>query len=188
MEGLSLDFEPLPWTAVPNLEAALAIIDACAAPNLGLMLDAWHFFRSGSSTSELTPDAAAKVTGAQLNDLPSSPERRGFRTRWDEARALAGSGRQAGRVIGLVRLLGLATRAAGSGDSAMAAEALTRRRLPGEGDAPVAELLGALLDAGYDGPLGIEVFSTALHRLPPEEIARHAMRTARSLLPSASDA
>jgi sugar phosphate isomerase/epimerase len=47
-----------------------------------------------------------------------------------------------------------------------------RRLLPGTGAFDLAGLFGALDDAGYSGPLGIEVLSTELRRLPPAKGAR----------------
>lgn len=50
------------------------------------------------------------------------------------------------------------------------------RVLPGQGVLPVAELVRELRDAGYKGPLSIEVFDAAGRGLPPVVMAQDAMR------------
>jgi sugar phosphate isomerase/epimerase len=56
------------------------------------------------------------------------------------------------------------------------------RLLPGAGDAPLLDLLRALRDTGTQAPLGVEVFSAELDRLPPVEAARRAGDATRKLL------
>lgn len=51
------------------------------------------------------------------------------------------------------------------------------RRLPGEGEFPVAEYVEALADAGYPGPWGIEVLSERLRELPIEDAFTRAFET-----------
>jgi sugar phosphate isomerase/epimerase len=59
---------------------------------------------------------------------------------------------------------------------------LHERMLPGEGEFDLAGLMGTLLDIGCRAPLGVEVFSDALHQLSPVEAARKAGAAARRLL------
>jgi sugar phosphate isomerase/epimerase len=59
---------------------------------------------------------------------------------------------------------------------------LHERRLPGEGDFDLAGLLRALIEAGSDAPIGVEVFSDALQSLGPIEAARQAGAATRELL------
>lgn len=60
-------------------------------------------------------------------------------------------------------------------------ETMQRRLLPGDGDIPLAELLGTLAAGGCKAPLGVEVFSTELQRLAPVEIGRRAGARLRGL-------
>jgi sugar phosphate isomerase/epimerase len=49
-------------------------------------------------------------------------------------------------------------------------EVINRRKLPGEGEFPVAEYIAVLRDLGYAGPWGVEVLSEELRNLPIEQI------------------
>lgn len=49
-----------------------------------------------------------------------------------------------------------------------------QRLLPGDGIIDVERFVDKLKSAGYQGPVGIEVFNDALKRLPPDVAARHA--------------
>ena len=66
------------------------------------------------------------------------------------------------------------------------------RALPGDGDAPVAELLAALAEAGWDGFYDLEIFSDdgtfgaaypdSVWALPAEEAARRGIASVRRSL------
>ena len=60
--GLTADLESMPWTAVPNLKEAMRIVGEVDQPNAGLLVDALHFDRSQSLTSDI-----AKIPRAQLH-------------------------------------------------------------------------------------------------------------------------
>jgi sugar phosphate isomerase/epimerase len=175
VRGLSIDLEFLPWSPIPDLGTATAIVEACELPNVGVMLDSWHFFRSGGRVSELTPDVIGRITGVQLNDAPVVPAQRGIRGRWDTNRALLGWARNGWRTLGARDLLRLTRNAAQSADPDLIGETLTQRLLPGDGEQPVAELVAALKDGGCGAAMGVEVFNSQLHRLPAREVARRAM-------------
>ena len=49
-------------------------------------------------------------------------------------------------------------------------EVINRRKLPGEGEFPVAEYVAVFRELGYDGPWGVEVLSEELRNLPIEQI------------------
>jgi sugar phosphate isomerase/epimerase len=53
-------------------------------------------------------------------------------------------------------------------------EVINRRKLPGEGEFPIAEYVSVLRELGYDGPWGVEVLSEELRNLPIEEIFERA--------------
>ena len=63
----------------------------------------------------------------------------------------------------------------------LVAETLHGRRLPGEGELDLARLVATLREIGADAPLGVEVFSDALHALAPDEAARRARDALRGL-------
>ncbi|MFB8387456.1 TIM barrel protein [Microbacterium sp. NPDC055910] len=51
--GLTLDLEFPSWTETPNLSEAVRVLRAADQPNAGLLIDALHFWRSGSTLDEL---------------------------------------------------------------------------------------------------------------------------------------
>lgn len=65
------------------------------------------------------------------------------------------------------------------------AETLHRRRLPGEGDVDFPAILAALRSAGAAVPIGVEVFSDELAKLPAEEAGRRAGEALRRVLAGA---
>jgi sugar phosphate isomerase/epimerase len=56
-------------------------------------------------------------------------------------------------------------------------EVINRRRLPGEGEFPVAGYVAVLRELGYEGPWGVEVLSEELRNLPIEQIFERAYRS-----------
>ncbi|HYZ32970.1 MAG TPA: TIM barrel protein [Crenalkalicoccus sp.] len=51
------------------------------------------------------------------------------------------------------------------------------RSFPGQGELPVAEFLRAVLEAGYAGPLSLEVFNDEFRAAPSRRIARDGLRS-----------
>ncbi|HXY94688.1 MAG TPA: TIM barrel protein [Acidimicrobiia bacterium] len=72
--GLRLHVEFLPWSRIPDLATAVAIVTAAGRANGGVMVDSWHFTRSNSTLDELRATPGDLVFGVQLNDGPASPE------------------------------------------------------------------------------------------------------------------
>ena len=76
--GLTVSYEFIPGTGVPNLESALRLIDAVERENFGLILDAWQWFHSsrGAGVKELSTVSADRIHIVQLNDaLAPDPDR-----------------------------------------------------------------------------------------------------------------
>ena len=67
----------------------------------------------------------------------------------------------------------------------LVAETLQRRRLPGEGDADLVEMMRRLGAGGCRAPVGVEVFSDELKKLPARETAQRAADTTRAVLAEA---
>ena len=72
--GLLVHLEFLPWSKIPDLATAWQIIRGADRPNGGLMLDAWHYFRSGPDSTLLRSIPGASILGVQLSDAPAAPE------------------------------------------------------------------------------------------------------------------
>ena len=64
-------------------------------------------------------------------------------------------------------------------------ETTTARLLPGEGAIPLARWIRLLDEIGSRAPIGVEVFSAALDRLPPSEVGRRCGEAARRVLAEA---
>jgi sugar phosphate isomerase/epimerase len=67
--GTRVAIEPMPFSAIASISMAAQIVRAAAHPAAGLIIDAWHVFRAGTSLDELraalTP---AMIFGVELND------------------------------------------------------------------------------------------------------------------------
>ena len=64
-------------------------------------------------------------------------------------------------------------------------ETLHGRLLPGDGDIDLSGIVSALREIGSRAPIGVEVFSDDLQRLPPVEIGRRCGETTRAILAAA---
>ena len=60
----------LPWTVVPDLGAALAVVQATGRPEVGVLVDALHFDRSGSSLADLAQVPPSRLPFMHLCDAP----------------------------------------------------------------------------------------------------------------------
>lgn len=71
--GLSCVLEFFPWTVVPDLAAANAIVDATGYETLGILLDTLHFNRSGSTLDDLDRTPRHRLSFIHLCDAPVRP-------------------------------------------------------------------------------------------------------------------
>jgi sugar phosphate isomerase/epimerase len=140
--GLLVHLEFLPWSRIADLTTAWEVVRRADRPNGGIALDAWHWFRSDTSSDLVTLRSipGPKVFGVQLDDAPAEPE-----------------------------------------PNLMSAT-LHQRLLPGEGAIDLAALTHALREIGTAAPIGVEVFSDALHALGPVEAAQRAADATRAVL------
>ena len=70
--GLKVSFEFFPWTVVPDLTAALALVQR-AGPEVGILVDSLHFNRSGSTLEQLRAIPRDRLRFAHLCDAPVMP-------------------------------------------------------------------------------------------------------------------
>jgi sugar phosphate isomerase/epimerase len=94
---------------------------------------------------------------------------------WDALRTVPGD-----RIIGVQ----LSDGPADPEENLMAAT-LRERRVPGDGDFDLTKLVSTLGEIEAAAPLGVEVFSDALHALPPDEAAVKAGDGTRAVLDAA---
>ena len=64
--GLQVAVEAFPWSVLAGPAAVPELLRQVQAPNLGQMVDVWHFFNNGGTPDALTGPIAA----VQLNDGP----------------------------------------------------------------------------------------------------------------------
>jgi sugar phosphate isomerase/epimerase len=69
--GLTADLEFMPWTSVPDLKTASRIVEQVGKANAGVLVDALHFDRSGSSIADLAGIPAGRLHYWQLCDGPA---------------------------------------------------------------------------------------------------------------------
>jgi sugar phosphate isomerase/epimerase len=72
--GLLVHLEWLAWSRIPDLATAWQVVRAADRPNGGIMLDAWHYFRSRPDGELLRTIPGASILGVQLCDAPAAPE------------------------------------------------------------------------------------------------------------------
>jgi sugar phosphate isomerase/epimerase len=72
--GLLVQLEFLPWSKIPDLLTAAAIVQGAGRSNGGVAVDSWHFARSTSDLADLRALEGNLVVGVQLNDGPAAPE------------------------------------------------------------------------------------------------------------------
>ncbi len=68
--GLTADLEFMPWTAVKTVADALKIVESAGQENGGVLVDALHFDRSGSTLAEVAALPRHRLNYAQLCDGP----------------------------------------------------------------------------------------------------------------------
>jgi sugar phosphate isomerase/epimerase len=66
--GIWVDLEFMPILGMPDLAAAWSIVGAAKRPNSGIMLDSWHFTKSGSDINLLKSIPAEYLRSFQLSD------------------------------------------------------------------------------------------------------------------------
>ena len=65
--GARVAIEFVPWTGIPDIAAAAAIVRAAGRRNGGIALDTWHWFR-GNPSAETLRTVADRIFMLQLND------------------------------------------------------------------------------------------------------------------------
>jgi sugar phosphate isomerase/epimerase len=69
--GLAVCVEFMPEGSLTDLDTALAIVEAADTPNVGILLDTWHFFRTGGRPEDVAALPGGTITGLQVSDARS---------------------------------------------------------------------------------------------------------------------
>jgi sugar phosphate isomerase/epimerase len=72
--GLLVHIEFLPWSSIPDIESAWAIVREAGRQNGGVLLDTWHFLRSGGTLERLAEVPLDRVYAIQVSDAPAVAE------------------------------------------------------------------------------------------------------------------
>jgi sugar phosphate isomerase/epimerase len=72
--GLLVHIEFLPWSSIPDIESAWAIVREAGRQNGGVLLDTWHFLRSGGTLERLAEVPRDRVYAIQVSDAPAVAE------------------------------------------------------------------------------------------------------------------
>lgn len=72
--SVRLAIEFVPTGAISDFARALEVVERADRDNGGIMVDSWHFFRSGSSLDQLARCPGDRIFSVQLNDAPAQPE------------------------------------------------------------------------------------------------------------------
>jgi 4-hydroxyphenylpyruvate dioxygenase len=75
---ITIEFSPTSLT-IDTLESALGLATDIGAPNVGVLLDTWHFYRSGGELDDLAGLPPAVITAIQINDAPSAAQQQSAR-------------------------------------------------------------------------------------------------------------
>ena len=67
-EGLDLCVEFIPGTGIPDLKTCLEILQLTRHSNAGVLLDSWHFARSGGMPGDIDAQTAKLIRSVQLSD------------------------------------------------------------------------------------------------------------------------
>jgi sugar phosphate isomerase/epimerase len=72
--GLLVHIEFLPWSGIPDIESAWEIVREAGRDNGGVLLDTWHFVRSGGTPESLRAIPRDRVYAIQVSDAPAMAE------------------------------------------------------------------------------------------------------------------
>ncbi|MBE2998191.1 sugar phosphate isomerase/epimerase [Nocardiopsis sp. HNM0947] len=99
---LVVGVEFMPYSGIPDVPSALRAMDRSGRENTGLIVDAWHWARSGSTAASLEGLDPGRVVSVQLCDVLATPMEP-MRTESLHHRVLPGQGH--GDVAGMLRAL-----------------------------------------------------------------------------------
>ena len=72
--GLALALEFLPWCRPGSIGEAVSILDAAGCEQSGLMLDSWHFYKSGEDFEALASLPPERIIATQNNGVAQRPQ------------------------------------------------------------------------------------------------------------------
>jgi sugar phosphate isomerase/epimerase len=70
---LQVALEFMPYSGVPDLATAAAVLRDAGRPNGALLIDVWHWVRAGTTPVDLAPVPAERIVALQLCDVREHP-------------------------------------------------------------------------------------------------------------------
>ena len=67
-DGLALSVEFMPEGSIKDLETTVRVVERAGAANVGVLLDTWHFFRTGGRPEDVRALAPGTITALQVSD------------------------------------------------------------------------------------------------------------------------
>ena len=71
--GLRVALESMPCSTLPDLTAALRLVEEADSPAVGLLVDSWHLYRGGDTEELVRSVPPELVVAVQLDDGPRAP-------------------------------------------------------------------------------------------------------------------
>ena len=102
----TIGVEPMPYSGLPDVKKAWAVVKLSGCENAKLILDSWHWVRAGQSFDPyiLADVPAEKIVSVQINDVQSHPYAKSIlRDESMHDRMLPGTG--FGDTVGFVKML-----------------------------------------------------------------------------------
>ncbi len=102
----TIGVEPMPYSGLPDVKKAWAVVQAAGCDNAKLLLDSWHYIRAGQplDLSVLEGIPAEKIVSIQINDVQAHPYAKSIlRDESMHDRMLPGTG--CGSTAGFVKLM-----------------------------------------------------------------------------------
>ena len=74
-DGIVIGVEPMPYSGIPDIHTAWAVVQSSGAPNAALILDTWHWVRAGHANDGALLDGIPKekIVSIQINDVHDRP-------------------------------------------------------------------------------------------------------------------
>ena len=102
----TIGVEPMPYSGLPDVKKAWAVVQAAGCDNAKLLLDSWHYIRANQPVdlSVLEGIPAEKIVSVQINDVQAHPYAKSIlRDESMHDRMLPGTG--CGNTAGFVKLI-----------------------------------------------------------------------------------
>ena len=102
----TIGVEPMPYSGLPDVKKAWAVVQAAGCDNAKLLLDSWHYIRANQplDLSVLEGIPAEKIVSIQINDVQAHPYAKSIlRDESMHDRMLPGTG--CGNTAGFVKLI-----------------------------------------------------------------------------------